>query len=209
MTFMASIFKSYDVRGLYPEEINEDIVERIGRAYVAYVKAKRVVVASDKRSSSPSLSRHFRRREKWISHPARAPPHARRDPRALRRRSLRVVFARTHTAGQPIVDGGPWVQVAPASADVRGAFAALAPKFSGAGQDRGQQQQILLGETVQPVYQGGQPGTGVNLDCFHFDPLLPVRLPPGCWRCAGSEGMVGIDNRSVYFSTPICRRRSR
>ena len=37
---MSEIFKSYDVRGLYPEEINEELVERIGRAYVAYTKAK-------------------------------------------------------------------------------------------------------------------------------------------------------------------------
>ncbi len=52
---MTSIFKSYDVRGLYPEEINEELVERIGRAYVEYVKPRRVAVASDKRISSPAL----------------------------------------------------------------------------------------------------------------------------------------------------------
>ncbi len=52
---MTSIFKSYDVRGLYPEEINKEFVERIGRAYVAYVKPKRVAIASDKRVSSPAL----------------------------------------------------------------------------------------------------------------------------------------------------------
>ena len=52
---MSSIFKSYDVRGIYPEEINEEIVESIGRAYIEYTHAKRVAVASDKRISSPSL----------------------------------------------------------------------------------------------------------------------------------------------------------
>ncbi len=52
---MSSIFKSYDVRGLYPSEINEEIVEKIGRAYVLHTHAKRVALASDKRASSPSL----------------------------------------------------------------------------------------------------------------------------------------------------------
>lgn len=52
---MSSIFKSYDVRGLYPSEINEEIVEKIGRAYIAHTHAKRVAIASDKRVSSPSL----------------------------------------------------------------------------------------------------------------------------------------------------------
>lgn len=52
---MSSIFKSYDVRGLYPSEINEAIVEKIGRAYVLHTRAKRVALASDKRASSPSL----------------------------------------------------------------------------------------------------------------------------------------------------------
>ena len=53
-TYM-EIFKSYDVRGLYPEEINEELVENIGRAFVVYTNAKKVAVASDKRVSSPSL----------------------------------------------------------------------------------------------------------------------------------------------------------
>lgn len=52
---MTSIFKSYDVRGLYPSEINEEIIEKIGRAYIQHTGAKRVAVASDKRTSSPSL----------------------------------------------------------------------------------------------------------------------------------------------------------
>lgn len=49
------IFKSYDVRGLYPQEVNEEIVEHIGRAFVIFTKSKKVAVGSDKRSSSPSL----------------------------------------------------------------------------------------------------------------------------------------------------------
>ncbi len=52
---MKEIFKAYDVRGLYPSEINEDLVEKTGRAFVEFMNAKSVAVASDKRVSSPSL----------------------------------------------------------------------------------------------------------------------------------------------------------
>ena len=52
---MKEIFKAYDVRGLYPSEINEDLVEKTGRAFVEFMNAKCVAVASDKRVSSPSL----------------------------------------------------------------------------------------------------------------------------------------------------------
>lgn len=52
---MKQIFKSYDVRGIYPDEINKDIAYRIGRAIVIYLKATRIAVAADNRSSSPEL----------------------------------------------------------------------------------------------------------------------------------------------------------
>ncbi len=49
---MSSIFKSYDIRGIYPAEINEAIVEKIGKAFVTFLKAKKVVVGRDMRSHS-------------------------------------------------------------------------------------------------------------------------------------------------------------
>ena len=39
-----SIFKAYDVRGLYPSEVNEDAARLIGRGFVAYLGAKRIAV---------------------------------------------------------------------------------------------------------------------------------------------------------------------
>ena len=42
------IFKAYDVRGLYPAELDEQIFHQIGRAFVAYLKAKRIGVGRDK-----------------------------------------------------------------------------------------------------------------------------------------------------------------
>ena len=54
-----SIFKAYDVRGLYPQEINEDAARLIGRGFVAYLGAKRIAVSRDMRLSSPSLAAAF------------------------------------------------------------------------------------------------------------------------------------------------------
>jgi phosphomannomutase len=57
--FEPAIFKAYDVRGVYPQEVNEDVVRAIGRAFVAYLKAKRIAVGRDMRLSSPSLAAAF------------------------------------------------------------------------------------------------------------------------------------------------------
>ena len=43
------IFKAYDVRGLYPDEINEPVARSIGAAFVAYLKAQRIAVSRDMR----------------------------------------------------------------------------------------------------------------------------------------------------------------
>ncbi|HXH07308.1 MAG TPA: phosphomannomutase/phosphoglucomutase [Vicinamibacterales bacterium] len=53
------IFKSYDVRGLYPSELDADIAYRIGRAFVAYLEARRIAVGRDMRLSSPELAEAF------------------------------------------------------------------------------------------------------------------------------------------------------
>ena len=49
-------FKAYDVRGRVPEELNEDIAYRIGRAYAEFINPHRVAVGRDIRHSSDSLS---------------------------------------------------------------------------------------------------------------------------------------------------------
>jgi len=54
-----SIFKAYDVRGLYPQEVNEDAARLIGRGFVAYLQAKRIAVSRDMRLSSPSVAAAF------------------------------------------------------------------------------------------------------------------------------------------------------
>ena len=50
-----SVFKAYDIRGVYPEQIDEEGYYRIAKAYVYLFKPKTVVVGMDARSSSPPL----------------------------------------------------------------------------------------------------------------------------------------------------------
>ena len=59
MPINPSIFKAYDVRGLYPQEVNEEAAHLIGRGFVAYLNAKRIAVSRDMRLSSPSLAAAF------------------------------------------------------------------------------------------------------------------------------------------------------
>lgn len=50
------LFKAYDVRGVYPDEIDEEKIQRIGNAFVMYLGARpKVVVGRDTRMHSASL----------------------------------------------------------------------------------------------------------------------------------------------------------
>src|SRR5712691_7548980 len=59
LSLNADIFKAYDVRGVYPSEINEDAARAIGTAFGAYLEAKRIAVGRDMRLSSPALAAAF------------------------------------------------------------------------------------------------------------------------------------------------------
>lgn len=48
-------FKAYDVRGRIPDQLNEDIARRIGRAFAEVTGARRVVVGQDVRLTSAAL----------------------------------------------------------------------------------------------------------------------------------------------------------
>ena len=54
-----SVFKAYDVRGLYPSEITEELFHQLGRAFVAYLGPGKYAVSRDMRLSSPSLTEAF------------------------------------------------------------------------------------------------------------------------------------------------------
>jgi len=59
MNINPDIFKAYDVRGVYPGEVNEEAARGIGAAFVAYLHATRIAVGRDMRLSSPAIAAAF------------------------------------------------------------------------------------------------------------------------------------------------------
>ncbi|MEX2211495.1 MAG: phosphomannomutase/phosphoglucomutase [Gaiellaceae bacterium] len=52
-----SVFKAYDVRGVYPDELDEEGAYRIGRAYVEEFEPRAIAVGRDMRVSAPAMAR--------------------------------------------------------------------------------------------------------------------------------------------------------
>ncbi|MBQ2221429.1 MAG: phosphomannomutase, partial [Acidaminococcaceae bacterium] len=48
-------FKAYDIRGIYPEEVNEELAYRVGKVFCALFGAESVVVGCDIRLTGPKL----------------------------------------------------------------------------------------------------------------------------------------------------------
>lgn len=49
------IFKAYDIRGIYPSELNEEIAHAVGQAFVTFLGTDTVVVGRDMRTSGPQI----------------------------------------------------------------------------------------------------------------------------------------------------------
>lgn len=56
MKITIECFKAYDIRGKVPSELNDDVAYRVGRAYVEYLQATKVVVGHDIRLTSGQLT---------------------------------------------------------------------------------------------------------------------------------------------------------
>ncbi|MFA5882843.1 MAG: phosphomannomutase/phosphoglucomutase [Acidimicrobiia bacterium] len=54
-----AIFKAYDIRGVYPDQIDESIARLVGNAFVAFTGAPKVLVGRDARPSSEPLVEAF------------------------------------------------------------------------------------------------------------------------------------------------------
>jgi phosphomannomutase len=52
---MGSIFKAYDIRGIYGKDLNEELAGNIGRAFATFLKCKKVVIGHDMRPHSIPL----------------------------------------------------------------------------------------------------------------------------------------------------------
>lgn len=57
--FIVSIFKAYDIRGIYPSELNNKMAYNIGRSIVKFLKADKIIIGYDGRASSLSLFNHL------------------------------------------------------------------------------------------------------------------------------------------------------
>lgn len=55
MNLVRNAFKAYDIRGRVPEELNEDVVYRIGQAYAAVIKPQVVAIGHDIRLTGPAF----------------------------------------------------------------------------------------------------------------------------------------------------------
>ena len=49
------IFKAYDIRGIYPNQLNEEAAYAIGRAFATFLKVDTVIVGRDMRLSGPQI----------------------------------------------------------------------------------------------------------------------------------------------------------
>ncbi|MFH0804993.1 MAG: phosphomannomutase/phosphoglucomutase [Patescibacteria group bacterium] len=58
-TVNASIFKSYDIRGIYPTDLTLETAYLIGQAYAALTGVKKIVVGRDMRIGSPEIAQRF------------------------------------------------------------------------------------------------------------------------------------------------------
>jgi phosphomannomutase len=50
------VFKAYDIRGVYPTELDEDGARAVGRAYVEQFEPRRIAVGRDMRFSAPAMA---------------------------------------------------------------------------------------------------------------------------------------------------------
>lgn len=67
MTINPKIFKAYDIRGIVPDDLNEQVAERVGKAFVQFLREqnagnkKTIVVGQDARTSSPDFFKSLTR----------------------------------------------------------------------------------------------------------------------------------------------------
>ncbi len=50
-----AIFKAYDIRGVYPDDLDENVAHAVGRAFATFLKPRQVIAGRDMRLSGPSM----------------------------------------------------------------------------------------------------------------------------------------------------------
>ncbi len=59
MSVFDEVFKNYDIRGLFPQQVNEDFAYKVARAFVSFLKCKKLAVGRDCRKGNEELFNGF------------------------------------------------------------------------------------------------------------------------------------------------------
>jgi phosphomannomutase len=59
MASLDDVFKAYDIRGTYPDQINADLARKVGAAFAAFVDRPQIIVGQDMRPSGDELVAAF------------------------------------------------------------------------------------------------------------------------------------------------------
>lgn len=59
MKINEEIFKSYDIRGIYPDELNASVAYNLGKAIADYLQEKKIVIGKDMRVSSDEIAKNL------------------------------------------------------------------------------------------------------------------------------------------------------
>ncbi|MDD3919215.1 MAG: phosphomannomutase/phosphoglucomutase, partial [Candidatus Pacebacteria bacterium] len=60
---MSNIFKAYDIRGVYGQDLNEETAYKLGRSFVIFLNKKhpKIVIGRDNRASSPVIFKELKK----------------------------------------------------------------------------------------------------------------------------------------------------
>lgn len=56
---LKTIFKAYDIRGVYPDQLNEELAQKVGRAFATFVASDTIYIGHDMRESGIPLAKQF------------------------------------------------------------------------------------------------------------------------------------------------------
>jgi len=153
MTLLPGVFKAYDVRGVYPEEIDEEGAERVGRAFVAVAGARRVAVGYDARPSSPSMAARF----------LDGVAEAGADVTDLGQVATEMLYYAVVDGGY---DGGAIITASHNPPEYTGAKLVEAGALPLAGAGIGEVGRVAMGELLPPTSAGARSSDGALLGRF-------------------------------------------
>jgi phosphomannomutase len=188
---MSGIFEAYDIRGIYPDQIEATAARKIGFAFVRYLGKDRIVIGHDMRDSSPTLNRAF-------SEGARA---AGADVTDIRLATTPMLYAAIIDGG---FDGGAMITASHLPAKYNGVKLCREKAIPLSG-DRGlpEVEAIYRGLNDLPSRSTGKRDELAFLDRY-LQELIPLVEHPMSLRVAvdAGNGMGGLDTPRLFERFP-------